>query len=386
MGRQNGLVGFVSTLVAVLMAFPGVLVRAQNGQVVHVSNVAELYGAVNDPANAGNRIVMAPGTYALDATQANSGRLEFQQDMEVVGQNGDASAVVIDALNLPPESFQVDFGNTGPIRMGRGSNALEWVTLQNTSLPAPAAVETDLLGEGATIVRVAHIIAQGNQAGIDFRNTVNGRVLRGVAEDNVLRDNTAGNGAGIRVLNTGGVSGATVWATLRGNQLYGNLRGLVSINNNSSGNTVLIESRENHFTNNIAGCELQAGTSKGGLANSNVSVFDAVNDVISDNDGVSDHPPPGGLLAFGADSTVAPDLTSDNLLQIALTNVRFSGNHPESDVVAFGAHGNGGVFPGTNNHVELLLKGVSRRAALTVVDSDPPDPNGTNTVVIRKAF
>jgi hypothetical protein len=363
-------------------------VNVQGKGVIRVSSVAELYAAVNDPDNAGVRIVVAPGTYFLDPTQPNGGRLELQQDMEIIGQHGDATGVVIDATNLTADSYRLDFGFTAPVRMGRGSNALEWMTVQNASLPAAAGVETDLLGVGATSVRVAHIIAQRNPIGIDFRNpsTFNGRVLHGVAEDNVLRHNTAQNGIGIRVVNTNGVTRATAWITLRRNRSYGNLRGMFASNLNSSGNVILIESRADQFTNNIAGCELQAGTSTGGVANSNLLVFHAEHDVISDNDGSSEHPGPSGLGVFGADSTVAPELTSGNLLQIVLTGVRFSGNHPDSDVLAWGAHGNDGVFPGTDNHVELLLKGISRRAALRIVDSDPPDPNGTNTVVMREAF
>ena len=357
--------------------------------VIHVSTTGELYAAVNDPDNAGVRIVIAPGTYFLDPTQLNGGRLELQQDMEIVGFTGDASAVIIDAANLPEDSYHVDLGLTGAVRMGRGSNALEWMTVQSANPPATGAVETDLLGVGASSVRVAHIIAQGNQIGINFRNppTLNGRLLRGVAEDNVLRHNTGQpNGTGLRVVNSGGVTRATAWVTLRRNRSYGNLRGFFASNLNSSGNVILIESREDEFTNNIAGCELQAGTSTSGVANSNLMVFDAEHDVISDNDGPPGHPGPSGLGAFGADSTVAPNLTSANLLQIALTDVRFSGNHPDTDVLAWGAHGNDGVFPGTDNHVELLLKRISGHAALEIVDSDPPDPKGTNTVVVRRAF
>jgi hypothetical protein len=393
MVRQKCLFGLVSTILLVIVAFPAITARAQGQRGIHVSSVPELYAAVNDPQNVGARIVIAPGTYVLDPTQPNGGRLELQQDMEVIGHQGDANAVVIDASNLPRDSFQVDFGNTGPIRMGRGSNALEWVTVQNASLPAPAAVETDLLGVGATIVRVSHIIAQGNQGGIDFRNVssaFNFRALHGIAEDNVLRDNTAGNGLGIRVINTGGVTGATAWVTLRGNRSYGNLRGLFAANFNSSGNAILIESRADQFRNNVAGCVLQAGLlSTGDVANSNLLVFEAEADVIADNDGPQDPtlPVPGGIDALGGSSAIADsDRTSGNLLRIALAGTRFSGNHPDSDINAFGARGTGGVLPGTDNHVEILLKGISRHAALSAVDSDPPDPNGTNTVMVRKAY
>jgi hypothetical protein len=113
-------------------------------------------------------------------------------------------------------------------------------------------------------------------------------------------------------------------------------------------------------------------------------VFEADGDVIADNDGTGTTFP-GGIAAFGGESFVdQPNRTSGNVLQLALVGTRFSGNHPDSDVTAFGANGFGGVLPGTDNHVNILLKGVSRDAALSVVDSDPPDPDGTNTVVVRR--
>lgn len=242
--RNRCFVHAVFAISAVIIVLVGVPVRSQEERVIHVSSVADLYAAVNDPGNAGRRIAVAPGTYFLDPTQANGGRLEFQQDMELVGQRGDSDAVVIDASNLPPESYALASAKTGPVRMGRGTNALEWLTIQNARLPAAAAVETDLPpGPSTTVVRVAHIVAQGNQRGIDFRNlgtAFNGHVLHAMGEDNVLRDNTLGEGVGIRVINTGGVTGATVRATLRGNQSYGNVVGRGAANLNSSGNALLI--------------------------------------------------------------------------------------------------------------------------------------------------
>jgi hypothetical protein len=258
--------------------------------------------------------------------------------MEIVGQRDDAGAVVIDASNLPPASYALGGGsNTGPVRMGRGTNTLEWLTIQNANLPAAAAVETDLLGLGATVVRVAHIVAQGNQRGIDFRNLgvdANGRVLRGISEDNVLRENMAGLGQGIRVINTAGVTGGIVWATLRRNYGYDNLAGLNAVNDHSSGNTILIESREDHFTSNSVGCILFAGISTPGStgADSNILMFEAHGGVIADNDGTPEPNPalPGGLDAIAGISLVAqPNQTSKNLLHVALVGTSFSNKSPE---------------------------------------------------------
>jgi hypothetical protein len=117
-----------------------------------------------------------------------------------------------------------------------------------------------------------------------------------------------------------------------------------------------------------------------------VLVFEAHSDVIADNDGNPEPNPalPGGLDAIAGISLVAqPNQTSKNILHVALVGTRFSSNHPGSDVNAFGAFNADGVLPGMDNHVDIQLHGVSRTAALSIVDSDPPDPNGTNTVVVR---
>ena len=102
---------------------------------VYVTNVEQLYAAVNDPANAGAAILLSPGNYLLSSTNGagsarpNGGRLEFQRDMSLYGVTGDRGAVVIDASALPASAFNVSFGRTGPIRIGRGNNAVEWLTI-----------------------------------------------------------------------------------------------------------------------------------------------------------------------------------------------------------------------------------------------------------------
>ena len=200
---SHAFVGAVVAIITAIVVVTGVSVRAQDGRIIHVSNIEELYAAVNDPENAGRRIVLAPGTYSLDPTQANGGRLEFQQDMTIVGQRGDAGAVVIDASNLPSASYALGgLFMTGAVRMGRGSNTLEWLTVQG-AVNGSAGVETDLpAGPDATIVRVVHIVAQGNSRGIDVRHlgpAFNGHVLRAILRDNEARRN---RDFGIRIVNT----------------------------------------------------------------------------------------------------------------------------------------------------------------------------------------
>jgi hypothetical protein len=378
-------IAFVTTAVVILLV--SVSVRAQEARPIHVSNIEELYAAVNDPENAGRRIVLAPGTYSLDPTQANGGRLEFQRDMEIVGQRGDADAVVIDAANLPLESYQLGNLLSGAVVMGRGSNTLEWLTVQNAT-SGSAGVATLLPPESrATTVRVAHIVAQGNQRGILLGNVsplFDGRVLRAVVEDTVLRDNTLGEGQGLTVFNSQNVTGATVWATLRHNQAYDNLAGYDAFNF-SLNNTILINSTADRLTHNSIGCNVGAGLNAGARNDTldNVMVFEAQGDTIEDNDKPVNpiYGKVGGLVAYGG-ASFAANRASRNLLRLAVIGTTFSGNQ-DLDVQAFGAFSREGVA-GTDNHVEILLQGISHQTVLSIVDSEPPDPEGTNTVVVRR--
>jgi hypothetical protein len=127
---------------AALSVFPKLVPVAWSDplrRTVNVSSVADLYSAVNDLGNVGVRVVLAPGSYFLDAAQPHGGRLELQEDMEIAGQRGDSDAVIIDASNLPLSSYP----GTGAIRLGQGRNALEWLTVQN-AVNGIAAIETDL--------------------------------------------------------------------------------------------------------------------------------------------------------------------------------------------------------------------------------------------------
>ncbi|HMA21352.1 MAG TPA: hypothetical protein VKO87_11165, partial [Gemmatimonadaceae bacterium] len=139
---------------------------------LNVTSVEQLYAAVNDPANAGAVILLSPGNYVLSATNGagvarpNSGRLEFQRDMSLYGVTGDRAAVVIDASALPASAFNVSFGRTAPVRIGRGSNTVEWVTILGN--PAAAAgIAAELTGTSATKIRVAHVFANESSRGID---------------------------------------------------------------------------------------------------------------------------------------------------------------------------------------------------------------------------
>src|SRR6266487_4720690 len=101
---------------------------------IYVSNIFQLYAAINDPDNAGGTIVLAPGTYLLSPNYPKGGLLELQYNMSLVGQPGHPELVIIDATGLPDASFTIppSPGNPftlrkGVVRMGNGRNAVEWM-------------------------------------------------------------------------------------------------------------------------------------------------------------------------------------------------------------------------------------------------------------------
>ena len=122
--------------------------NAQKGKKkVYVSNLDELYAAVNDPGNAGSEVVLAAGTYVLNASYPNGGRLELQTDMTLRGQPGNSDAVFIDQSSLPTASLVLAVGGrTGGIRMGKGTNSLEWLSLKGANVSANpfSVINTDL--------------------------------------------------------------------------------------------------------------------------------------------------------------------------------------------------------------------------------------------------
>src|SRR5262245_63447581 len=84
---RRGVLSLIATLALTASAI------AQQQPVLNVSNVEELYAAVNNPANAGAIVVLASGTYTLTATDAhnqirpNGGSLVIQPGMGLVWQN-----------------------------------------------------------------------------------------------------------------------------------------------------------------------------------------------------------------------------------------------------------------------------------------------------------
>src|SRR5215467_4108232 len=94
---------------------------AQEQPVLNVSNVEELYAAVNNPANAGAIVVLASGTYTLTAKDLNNqprpngGKLVLQPGMALVGRN---KYVDLDGDGIwdPRDDNHDGFADTDPVR------------------------------------------------------------------------------------------------------------------------------------------------------------------------------------------------------------------------------------------------------------------------------
>jgi hypothetical protein len=131
---------------------------------VYVSNVDELYAAINDADNRGATIVLASGTYLLNASHPNAGRLELLNNMSLQGQPGHPEAVVIDASQLPNSSFTIPTTpaypftrRTGVVRIGDGNNAIEWITLKNNpNHKIRSLIQTDIATTPVAQIRIAH--------------------------------------------------------------------------------------------------------------------------------------------------------------------------------------------------------------------------------------
>lgn len=345
-------------------------------QTIQVSNIEELYNAVNDPANAGATLVLSPGTYmlsALDPTNAprpNRGRIELQPDMSLMGMEGDRSAVVINASGLPKSSFPS--GATGPnaaVRMGLGHNSLEWLTVRD-AVNAQANIDARLQSPnpGTAYILLAHIASTGGARGLNLINyggQTSNRIIEADIIDSYFFDNTLGISEGIRIGNFAGAQGSAINARMNGNLSWGQQTGRVIENSGASDTAINVVDSGNRFYGNGTGTIIFGGVA-GGLgpafprSDGNTINFEAHGDQFIGNTGFSamDH---GGLLARGTEN-VTPDGTtgggSNNTVNIALWGCRML-NNTESDLYAVGARSQFvSTVPFTqNNHVTIEIHG-----------------------------
>jgi hypothetical protein len=370
-------------------------VRAQaQSPVVNVSSVEQLYRAVATPANAGATVVLAPGPYVLTVLDpvgaATLGRLELQPNMSLSGVPGHPEDVIIDSSGLEMSSFAVPGGNTGTIRIGRGQQSVEWLTVIGGAASA-AGVETDLTGPGdpPPVLRIAHVIARDGIRGIDVRNlgpAEAGRVLTVVLADNELTNNVVMNGQGIRFVNTN-ANGAAIVASLHGNWSHANNAGFLASNQASIGASVTIDSYADRFEDNDVGGVVYGGLTTAGppgpVSNDNSTTVNIHAGSIANNTGV--FPPngfTGGLTVVGGVAGQA-GATSGNNVQVSIWGTTFAGN-VTTDVKAWGAFTLATSPAGTDNAVAIDLHGVSAHAETDAQASSANEPHSTNSATIVK--
>jgi hypothetical protein len=384
--------------VLVFVAGPLTSVAASAGAAVYVTDVEQLYAAVDNPANMGATVVLAPGIYQLSPTdpagkdRTNLGRLELQKDMSLYGVAGDRGAVVIDAAALLQRSFSQPFGRTGVIRTGRGSNAVEWLTIYGNPLAA-AAIETDLVGTPEHHIRVAHVLAGDSARGVDIRNI--GATMAGRRIDAEIVDSEFFRGIeGIRIINLAGAHQGDITVVMHGNRSYANFLGCIVENNRSSFARIYVRSSGDRFEDNMLGCQVGGGLVLPlvGTANSNSVVFEAHGTHFISNrrtEFFNSTGPEfshwGGLLVEGGSAVSGAGNTNSNNVTVRLWGCKVGGNL-NIDFQAFGAHSGPTVsgIAGTDNHVSIELHGVSKRIDVVSVDSSPEDPSGSNSVTVLR--
>ena len=363
---------------------------------IDVSNVNELYAAVNNPAHAGYQILLAAGLYTLYSTLHNPGRLELQKDMELQGQKGDPSLVIIDASGLPAGSFVLPTipgvpVRTGAIRVGNGNNKIEWMTVKGNN-NALSTIDTDLHSQ-LTEVEIAHLIVSGSLIGIDIRNggaISAGRKLEAHIHHNELVDTLL---QGMVIQNSVGATGAIINADLKNNYSHRNKVGIRVWNQHTNLGQIKIESKEDRFDENGIGIIINAGNDKNNAgavttANGNSISFKLEKASIQNNIGadaasVPDLPPPGGFYIAGGFTFLVPNRTSNNTVEIELKDCTIANNQGTDDINAFGARSLSTVagIAGNNNIVNIHLHGKNKNTPVVSVPGFPL-PAGTNMVNI----
>ena len=389
-------------VIASVILLLGITVSAVSAQTIQVGNVEELYAAVNDPANAGATLVLAPGVYMLSATdpsgaaRANAGRLQLQENMSLLGVEGDRGAVVIDANDLPASSYLAGVGTfrIGAIRIGRGSNSIESLTVRNARLGV-ANIDTSLHWPGTAFVRIANIASSGSQRGLDVINhgplgasgeTIEADIVGSDFFDNHVPACQGSPCAGVRVVNFRAAS-STINVRMTGNRFWGQQMGRVFANNGTTNSTVSAFSSGNRAFGNGAGTVV-LGANAPLVANGNSVDLQAHGDHIVDNTGTPlDATLVGGLVVVGGDTgATVPNTVNNNTVNVSLWGCLIEGNNV-SDIYAVGARSwfAPTVLPGNNNHVTIVFRGERRGPYEPVgffADSLPNDPSLDNSVTV----
>jgi hypothetical protein len=369
-------------------------------QVIQISSVEELYGAVNNSANVGTTLVLSPGTYMLSATDPNGvlrpkgGRIELQTDMSLIGMEGDRNAVVINAFNLPASSFPqtVNGVATGPnaaVRMGRGDNALEWLTVRDARF-AQANIDSGLqpLDPGTAYIRIAHVDSTGSTRGLNVLNfgpQTSGQTIEADIIDCHFFDNHFNLSEGVRMGNFQGARGSTINVRMSGTLSWGQKQGRLIVNNRAIESTVNVFSSGNRFYDNGGGTIIVGGLSSNNTrADGNIINFEAHGDQFIGNTGETEFDR-GGLIALGTDNTSASTGGgSNNTVSIKLWGCRMLDND-NSDLTGIGARSvpESTADLSQNNHVPIEIHGNGKQQPVEFfADSLPAVPSYGNSVTV----
>ena len=373
---------------------------------IYVSNLTELYDAINNPQNAGSTIVLAPGTYKLNPDYPNGGRLDFLHNMKLTGKQGHKEAVIIDVSNLPPSSLTLPpvppatgSSRVGAIRMGNGSNTIEWVTVQND--PAHtirSLIQTDIVTTPETQIRVAHCIIKGSSIGLSIINRdpeANGRILEADISDNEIMNNTIQQfGSGIQIQNTL-VNNALIKVRLSRNYVHGNKAGMMIFNSSSQDCSLEVKSYNERIEDNGVGLVFVSGLILNAIkpAENNKLSYEAYATSLTKNNGLPAPPfsfPPGGIFAatgLAMTQFGPPGTTHYNQLDIRFYGSVIKNNIGSAQIKAYGAYSyyalppfNNTTLAGTNNKTNVFLNGLGATATVNAVNSFPVESAGTNTV------
>jgi hypothetical protein len=426
-----------------LLSFLGAASAFAERPVVRVTTVEQLYGAVNNPLNAGVRVELAAGTYLLTpadpsgAARPNHGTLLLQPDMSLVGQQEyqdlDADGVWDPIPGLGPDSFVVPgtetkiearmltppvltisdcnpppntnlFAFTFPVIHDGRKNRVERLTVSDGAMRkilrcvGPPFHDPSLaLGNGWESEIVDCILEGGNRGAV-FSNVGCGTVgfiSRGTFARNIVRY----NGGGIFMLNfltdNPAGEGSTLHATLRHNRFYENRNdaalGLTAGGYGADNSELHVRSIGNIFERNALAVRVTGGsnTTTPNGSNGNRCWFASRGDTIRNNS------PRGGLVIHGAHRTLlTAGTSSNNHARVELTGTTFAANSlfgARRDILMMGAIGSAAIapgptdfFPGQNNVVEALVLGATgdgTPGTFLVVDSSAEEPS--NRVVIR---
>jgi len=383
--------------------------NAQKGKKkVYVSNLDELYAAVNDPDNAGTDVILAPGTYVLSASYPNGGRLELQTNMSLSGQPGQIDAVLIDQSSLPSTSLVLTVGGrTGGIRMGKGTNSLEWLSLKGANVSANpfSVINTDLLSI-ETWINISHVKVDVNGCviGINLRNRLaehSGRKIYATLEDNEVLGAVNFNGLGIAAQIANGASGSFIKVNMRGNYIHGNKVGLLAFASAQTAtvinSTIEIESTADRIEGNGCGIDFTGAVNQTTttVANNNTAILKMYGSSISYNNpsGAPQLAPvngafPGAMTLTAGYNSVNNiggfDRASNNTMLVECTGCTIS-NNGSTDIYAYAAWCLPPcVLAGSNNIAELYLQGVSANAIVESAASVPTEPAGTNVLKIYR--